>query len=50
MKVKFGEFFKKVFVCLLALAIPALLYLYAIQAKRYTDLERELRSLEKKTD
>lgn len=48
MKSRFGEFIKKVFVCLLALAIPALLYLYAIQAKRYTDLEKELRSLEKK--
>ena len=48
MKVKIGDFFKKVLVSFLALAIPVMLYLYAVQAKRYTDLERELRSLEKK--
>jgi cell division protein FtsL len=48
MKVKFGNFFRNVFVSVLALAIPVMLYLYAVQAKRYTDLEKELRSLEKK--
>ena len=48
MKNRFCEFFTKVFVSLLALSIPVMLYLYAIQAKRYTDLEKELRSLERK--
>ena len=41
MRVEIGEFFKKVLVCILALSIPVMLYLYAMQAKRYTDLERK---------
>ena len=48
MKLEIGDFFKKVLLCLLALSIPVLLYLYAIQARRYTDLERDLRNLERK--
>lgn len=48
MSLRIGEFFKKILLCLLALGIPVLLYLYAIQARRYTDLERDLRNLERK--
>jgi len=48
MRVEIGEFLKKVLVCILALSIPVMLYLYAMQAKRYTDLERDLRDLERK--
>lgn len=48
MKLNITDFVKKLFLCLLALSIPVILYLYAIQAKRYTDLEKELRTLEKK--
>lgn len=48
MRVQIGDFFKKVLVCILALSIPVMLYLYAVQAKRYTDLERDLRDLERK--
>ena len=43
-----GKKKKKVLVCILALSIPVMLYLYAMQAKRYTDLERDLRDLERK--
>ncbi|MCR5252686.1 MAG: cell division protein FtsL [Treponema sp.] len=48
MREEVGDFFKKVLVCILALSIPVMLYLYAMQAKRYTDLERDLRDLERK--
>ena len=48
MRVEIGDFLKKVLVCILALSIPVMLYLYAMQAKRYTDLERDLRDLERK--
>ncbi len=48
MRLRTGDFFKKILLCLLALGIPVLLYLYAIQARRYTDLERDLRNLERK--
>ncbi len=48
MRVEIGDFFKKVLLCLLALAIPVMLYLYAVQARRYTDLEKDLRDLERK--
>ena len=48
MRVEIGDFFKKLLLSLLALAIPVMLYLYAVQAKRYTDLEKDLRDLERK--
>ena len=48
MRVYLGDFFKKLLLCVLAFAIPVMLYLYAIQAKRYTDLEKDLRELERK--
>ncbi|WP_038073180.1 septum formation initiator family protein [Treponema sp. C6A8] len=48
MRVEIGDFFKKVLLCALALSIPVMLYLYAVQAKRYTDLEKDLRDLERK--
>ena len=48
MRVEIGKKKKKLLLCLLALAIPVMLYLYAVQAKRYTDLEKDLRDLERK--
>ena len=48
MRVQIGDFIKKILLFILALSIPVMLYLYAIQAKRYTDLERDLRDLERK--
>lgn len=48
MKLEIKDFAKKTFVCILALSIPALLCLYAFQAKKYTDLNKELIELEKK--
>lgn len=48
MKLDFKSFLKKTFICILALGIPALLCLYAIQAKKYTDLAKEVVELEKK--
>ena len=38
------------FILLLAVSIPALLCLYAFQAKRYTDLTREIKELENKQE
>ncbi len=45
-----GKKLKKVFsiliLCIAVVSIPFLLCLYAVQAKRYTDLERDIRNLE----
>ena len=40
----------RIFVCLLAAGIPALLIAYAVQTKRYADLSREIAELEAKQE
>lgn len=42
------DIFKTVLYCILALLIPCLLAVAGIQAHRYTDLENEVKGLEKK--
>lgn len=37
-----------VLTCIFTISIPALLILYALQAKRYTDLEKNIKELEQK--
>lgn len=48
MKLKSREFWTRVLCCLMAAAVPAVLGLYAVQTKKYTDLEREVLELERK--
>lgn len=50
MKGKVKSFFVNIFICLVVLAIPALLFLNAIQAKKYTDLTKEISELERKQE
>lgn len=50
MKSKVRDFFKKILVILLVLTIPAMLFLYGLQAKKYTDLNKEIVELEKKQE
>lgn len=45
---KLRNFFKTTLVLLLVCAIPGLLFLYAVQAKKNTDLLREITLLENK--
>lgn len=47
MKSKVKVFIKKSLICLLVLSIPAMLCLYAVQAKKYTELTREVSELER---
>lgn len=47
MKRSVSGFFKKVFIVLFTLSIPVLLCLYAFQAKKYTDLTKDIAELEK---
>ena len=44
------DFFKAVLICLFALSIPVMLGLYAMQAKKYTDLSKEIIELEAKQE
>ena len=44
------DFFSKLLLCLVVLSIPAMLCLYAVQAKKYTTLTQEVRDLEKKQE
>ena len=50
MKGKFKDFIVKCFFCIFVLAIPAVLCLYAVQARRYTVLTSEIKELEKKQE
>lgn len=50
MKRGIKDFFKKTLLCLLVLAIPAMLCLYAVQAKKYTELTKEIAELERKQE
>jgi len=45
MKNKFKDFIVKIFFCIFVLAIPAVLCLYAVQARRYTVLTSEIKEL-----
>ena len=47
MKNSVKVFFKKFFICILVLSIPAMLCIYAVQAKKYTELTREVTELER---
>ena len=46
---KFFFVFRWIMICILALSIPALLVMNGIQSRKYTDLERQITELEKKT-
>lgn len=50
MKTKIKNFFKTVLICLFTVSIPAMLFLYAVQTKKYTDLTKEVINLEKKQE
>ncbi len=50
MKHGIKDFIVKFFFCLFVLAIPGILCLYAVQARRYTALTSEIRELEKKQE
>lgn len=47
MKRGFKEFLKKFLICLFVLSIPAMLCLYGFQAKKYTELTKEIAELER---
>ena len=49
-KGKIKDFFKAILICLFALSIPVMLGLYAMQAKKYTDLSKEVIELETKQE
>ena len=49
-KGKIKDFFKVFFICIFALSIPVMLGLYAVQAKKYTDLSKEVIELENKQE
>ena len=50
MKGKFKEITGKFFLCVIILAIPVLLCLYAVQARQYTNLVKEIKELELKQE
>lgn len=49
-QLKIKDTFKILFIALVALSIPVMLGLYAIQAKKYSDLTREVVELESKQE
>ena len=49
-KGKIKDFFKVILICLFVLSIPVMLGLYAMQAKKYTDLSKEVMELESKQE
>jgi len=49
-KLKVKDFFKVVLLCILTASISILLFLYAMQAKKYTDLSNEIEELENKQE
>lgn len=50
MKSKVKDFFFKIFLTIVALAIPLMLFLYALEAKKYTTLKKEVTELESKQE
>lgn len=49
-QLKIKDTFKILFIALVALSIPVMLGLYAMQAKKYSDLTREVVELESKQE
>jgi len=47
-KIKFKDFIKAIILCILTASITILMFLYAMQAKKYTDLSNEIEELENK--
>lgn len=50
MKFKFKDFLLRFAILLLVLSVPFMLCLYALQAKQYTNLTKEVRALELKQE
>ena len=50
MKFKFKDFLLRIAILLLVLSVPFMLFLYAMQAKQYTSLTKEVRALEQKQE
>lgn len=50
MKRKVKSFFKTFFIILVVATIPTLLFFYAVQARKYTDLTKEVEDLEQKQE
>lgn len=50
LKRKTGLFFKILIICIFTISIPVLLFLYAVQAEKYTSLAREVSELETKQE
>lgn len=49
-KINFKDIFKKIFICLFVLSIPLMLCLYAIKAREYTMLSKEVAELEEREE
>jgi len=49
-RVKIKEAFKIIGLCIIAISIPIMLSLYAFQAKKYSDLSKEVIELESKQE
>ena len=49
-KLRIKDFFKILLICVFTLSIPVMLVLYAVQAKKYTDLTKEIIELESKQE
>ena len=50
MNFRFKDFLIRVAVIFLVLSVPLMLFLYAMQAKQYTNLTKEVRALEQKQE
>ena len=50
MKLRFKDFFLRSLILLLVLSVPLMLFLYALQAKQYTELTKEVKALELKQE
>ena len=49
-KINFKDIFYKLLVCIFVISIPLMLTLYALKAKQYTELKKEIVNLEKKEE
>lgn len=49
-KLKVKDFIKAILICILTASVSVLLFLYAVQAKKYTDLSNEIEDLELKQE
>ena len=50
MKMRLKDFFLRFFILLLVLSVPFMLCLYALQARQYTNLTKEVKALEQKQE